>query len=52
MGSVHRFPEAFRKAFCSFHAAFTHYMKQQGLGKSVKILKHLARGKIKLVNEK
>jgi hypothetical protein len=49
---VHRFPGGFRKAICIFHAALEQLLalQQEGLGKSVKILKHFARGKIKLVN--
>jgi hypothetical protein len=49
--SVHRFPGGFRKAICSSHAALEQLLalQQEGLGKSVKILKHFARGKIKLV---
>ncbi len=38
----------FRKAICSSHAALEQLLalQQEGLGKSVKILKHFARGKI------
>jgi hypothetical protein len=41
-----------RKAICGSHAALEQQLslQQEGLGKSVKILKHFARGKIKLVN--
>jgi hypothetical protein len=41
-----------RKATCSPLAAFEQLLalQQEGLEKSVKILKHFARGKIKLVN--
>jgi hypothetical protein len=48
--SVHRFPGGFRKAICSFHAALEQLLalQQDGLGKSVKILKHFARSKIKI----
>jgi hypothetical protein len=37
-----------RKAICSFHAALEQLLalQQEGLGKSMKILKHFARGKI------
>jgi hypothetical protein len=50
--SVHRFPGGFRKVICSSHAALEQLLtlQQEGLGKSVKILKHFARGKIKLFN--
>ncbi len=50
--SVHRFPGGFRKTICSSHAALEQplALQQEGLGKSMKILKHFARGKIKLVN--
>jgi hypothetical protein len=39
-------------AICSSHAALEQLLalQHEGLGKSVKILKHFARGKIKLVN--
>jgi hypothetical protein len=52
MGSVHRIPGGFRKAICSSHAALEQLLalQQEGLGKSVKILKHFARDDIKLVN--
>jgi hypothetical protein len=43
---VHRFPGGFRKAICSSHAALEQLLT---LGKSAKILRHLARGK-KIVN--
>ena len=47
-----QFPGGFRKAICSSHAALEQLLalQQEGLGKTVKILKHFARGKIKLVN--
>ncbi len=47
-----QFPGGFRKTICSSHAALEQQLAQQqeGLGKSVNILKHFARGKIKLVN--
>jgi hypothetical protein len=50
--SVHRFLGGFRKAICSSHRTLEQLfeLKQEGLGKSVKILKHFERGKIKLVN--
>jgi hypothetical protein len=50
--SVQRFPGGFRKAIYSSHAALEQLLalQQEGLGKSVKILKHFARGEIKLVN--
>jgi hypothetical protein len=46
------FRRLFRKAICGSHAALEQLLAllQEGLGKSVKILKHFARGKIKLVN--
>jgi hypothetical protein len=46
------FSGGFRKAICSSHAALEQLLalQQEGLGKSVKILKHFARGKIKPVN--
>jgi hypothetical protein len=46
------FQEAVEKQFCSSHAGLEQLLalQQEGLGKSVKILKHFARGKIKLVN--
>jgi hypothetical protein len=49
--NVQRFPGGFRKAICSSHAALTAVnTKTRGFKKSVNILKHFARGKIKLVN--
>jgi hypothetical protein len=41
----------FRKAICCSLAALEQLLalQQEGLGKSVKILKHFARGKLKLV---
>jgi hypothetical protein len=50
--SVHRFPEGFRKGTCSSHAALEQLLplQQEGLGKSVKILKHFTRSKTKLDN--
>jgi hypothetical protein len=46
------FPGGFRKAICNSHAALEQLftLQQEGLEKSVKILKHFARGKIKLFN--
>jgi hypothetical protein len=40
------------KAICSSHAALEQLLtlQQEGLGKSVKIINHFARGKIELVN--
>jgi hypothetical protein len=48
---MHRFPEGVRKAVCSSHAGLEQLLtlQQEGLGKSVKILKHFAKDKIKLV---
>jgi hypothetical protein len=50
--SVHRFPGGFRKAIGSSHAALDQLLtlQQEGFRKSEEILKHFARGKIKLVN--
>jgi hypothetical protein len=50
--SVHRFPGGFKKSICSSPAALDQLLtlQQEGLGKPVEILKHFARGKIKLVN--
>jgi hypothetical protein len=50
---AHKLPGGFGKAICNSHAALKQLLglQQEGLGKSVKILKHFARGKIKLVNE-
>ncbi len=41
-----------KKAICSSHVALEQLLalEQEVLGKSVKLLKHFARGKIKLVN--
>jgi hypothetical protein len=49
---VFTFPGGIGKAISSSHAALEQLLvlQQEGLGKSVKILKHFARGKIKLVN--
>jgi hypothetical protein len=44
--SEHRFPGGFRKTL--LEQLFT--LQQEGLGKSVKILKHFARGRIILIN--
>jgi hypothetical protein len=50
--SVHRFPGGFGKTFSSSNAALEQLLtlQQESLGKSVKILKPFARGRIKLVN--
>jgi hypothetical protein len=52
LSGVHRFPGGSRKAICSSHAALEQLLalQQEGLGKSVKIVQHFVRGKIKLVN--
>jgi hypothetical protein len=50
--SVHRFPGGFRKPIFSPHADLEQLLalQQEGLGKFVKILQHIVKGKIKLVN--
>jgi hypothetical protein len=47
--SVHRIPGGFRKAIFSSHAALEQplALQQEGLGKSVKILKNFERDKVR-----